>query len=430
MSTSREDVLTLKGDGTAHRWQELLMERLRNKATQQRSFPELAKSTRVALLEKRYALDLVEKENLQKCLDSMQHCIKVTTKQGLEERLESLTRTLGLKYMEENSSLFISSDMFYLEILLDDSGSVQDVKVHHECKSLQSCSELVDCLVKGDFADFTVQLEGLASIYQLNAEPKIKSKAFSALQAVEQDVSTMAQLNHQFYPDVQSVLMQSPTGLVQKRRGGHPMKLTFFISPMELLDAKSQSLLSCTAELVHTKRLGQSVTINLEASVAHKLQIAPTLNVTDPQKITYDPMTTFNSTMLPASFVLTLNKPMPVCRALFTAMTRVTELPIGGGTTDADANKVAPIMTLIATSASNGLTSSTEKGLFVALPDQSHCYFMTDNRELAGEMVASIPFTEPAHVFELIKLLRKQAIFNALIASCVRPNSKPGENLN
>ena len=47
------------------------------------------------LQEKRYALDAVEKSNLQKTLDSMQYCIKVTTRQGLVERLDCLTRQLG-----------------------------------------------------------------------------------------------------------------------------------------------------------------------------------------------------------------------------------------------------------------------------------------------------------------------------------------------
>lgn len=57
--------------------------------------------------------------------------------------------------------LFISSEMFYLEIVLDPSGSVQDVKVHHEGKvEQQSCVELVNCLSRGDFSDFTAQLEG------------------------------------------------------------------------------------------------------------------------------------------------------------------------------------------------------------------------------------------------------------------------------
>lgn len=407
---------------------ELLMERLRSKASQQRSFVELAKSTRMALLEKRYALDAVEKANLQKCLDNMQHCIKVTTKQGLVERLESLTRQLGLKYMEENSSLFISSDMFYLEILLDSSGSVQDVKVHHECKSLQSCSELVECLAKGDFADFTTQLEGIAAIYQLNAEPKIKSKAFMALQAIEQDVFNMFQLNN-YFTDVRALIMQSPTGLVQQRRGGHPMKLTYFISPMDLLDLQSQSMHTITAEFVHSKKVGVSVTINLVASVAHKLQIQPILNATDPQNITYDQMTTYNSTMLPASFVLTLNKPMAICQSLIKVIAKVTELPFGTAVDGGGAAGKAPIMGLIASTVSKGtIPMNLLKGLIVALPDQSHCYYMTDHRDMTGEVVAAIPLTEPRQLFEVIRLLRQQAVFNALIESCVRPNAKPGEN--
>lgn len=58
--------------------------------------------------------------------------------------------------------LFISSDMFYLEIILDTNGTVRDVKVHHEAKvEQQSCVELVNCLSRGDFADFTAQLEGI-----------------------------------------------------------------------------------------------------------------------------------------------------------------------------------------------------------------------------------------------------------------------------
>lgn len=353
----------------------------------------------------------------------MQHCIKVTTKQGLVERLESLTRQLGLKYMEENSSLFISSDMFYLEILLDQNGSVQDVKVHHECiKSLQSCPELVDCLTKGDFADFTSQLEGLASIYQLNAESKIKSKAFMALQALEQDIFSIFQL-HNYYPDVAALVAQSPTGLVQKRRGGHSMKLTYFLPPMELLDLATKSMHQVTAEFIHSKGVGLSVTVNLEASVAHKLQIQPILNMSDPQNITYDPMTSFNSTMLPASFVLALNKPMPVCQSIIKRLS--IEPPPGGDS----AAKPQPIMGLVANSVVDGAGANLQKGLFVTLPDQCHCYFMTENSQLQGEVIKSVPFTEPSQVLEIIKLLRGQAVFNTLIGSCIRAKARQGKLL-
>lgn len=375
--------------------------------------------------EKRYALDAVEKSNLQKCLDSMQHCIKVTTKQGLVERLESLTRQLGLKfmYMEDTSSLFISSDMFYLEIVLDANGSVLDVKVHHECKvELQSCSELVECLSKGDFADFTTQLEGLSSIYQLNAEPKIKSKAFVALQALEADLYDLYQINGFYQEQPVALLLQSPTGIVQRRRGGHAMKLTYFVPPSELLDLEAKTMHAISVDLVHAKGLGMSVTVNLEASVAHKLQVQPILARTETQNVAYAPLTAYNSTMLPASFVLTLSKPMPICYALMQQMIRLTELNFGS-----DYGKMAPIMSLIGRHVSGGEIQNSTKGLFVTLPDQTHCYFMTDNQQLCGEVIKSVPFTEPIHVPQIIQLLRQQALFNTLISSCVRLNSRHGE---
>lgn len=358
---------------------ELLMERLRAKSVHHKTFPELSKSVRMSMLEKRYALDSVEKANLQKCLDSMQHCIKVTTRQGLIERLESLSRQLGLKFMEDKG-LFISSDMFYLEVILDAGGTVQDVKVHHECKiEQQSCSELVNCLVKGDFGDFTSQLEGLSSIYQLNAESKIKSKAFVTLQALETDLTNLYKIQT-FYKDLQMMLLQSSVGILQIRRGGHPMKLTYFVPPYDLLDLETKSQIPLTIDLMNSKpSIGMSVTVNLEASTANKLQMQPILTVVKDSQghntTTYTPIGTHNSIMLPATFVLRLNKPIPICLKLTQQIQQITEIPFS--------DKIsAPMMGLITTHASDGEYKSATKGLFVSLPDQTHCYFMTENQNL------------------------------------------------
>ena len=75
------------------------------------------------------------------------------------------------------------------------------------------------CLSRGDFADFTAQLEGLASIYQLNAEKKVKCKAFSALQSLEADLGTLATLQS-FIKEPFNLVHKSPVGILEKRRGG------------------------------------------------------------------------------------------------------------------------------------------------------------------------------------------------------------------
>lgn len=83
----------------------------------------------------------------------------------------------------------------------------------------QSCAELVDCLSKRDFADFTTQLEGLVSIYQVNAEKKVKCKAFSALQSLETDLATLASLQT-FIKEPFNLIHKSPVGALEKRKGG------------------------------------------------------------------------------------------------------------------------------------------------------------------------------------------------------------------
>lgn len=405
-------------------WQlELLMEKLRAKASQMKTFSESSKSIRMTLLDKRYALDSVEKTLHQKCLDTLQHSIKVTSLQSMVERLESLTRQLGLKFVQAPSGveLFISSDMFYLEIVLNQTGAVCDVKVHHEGSLEQkSCEELVSCLSKNDFADFTAQLEGFASIYQLNAEKKIKAKAFTALQSLEADLSMLAQLQT-FIKEPFNVLHKSPVGVLEKRRGGHAMRLTYFVSPYDLIDTDLEDIEPISVDTILERRLGYSVTVYMEGSTAHKLQTSTLISVRShngKNTPSYAPLTSQNSALIPACFVLKLNRPMPMCVALLRQIQAITDLEI------ADCSSTHPLLSLIAKHTSDGkLDSSNNRGLFVTLPDQTHCYFMTESRSMQGVLVSNIPFTHPAHVAQILVFLRQQALFNTLIASCIRPNS-------
>nr|CAI5854489.1 unnamed protein product [Callosobruchus analis] len=412
------------GKDKAKDWQlEILMEKLRSKAAQYKSLPEISKNVRMTLLEKRYALDSVEKSQHQKCLDTLQHSIKVTSLQSMVERLESLTRQLGLKFVVEPAGVFISSDMFYLEIVLETTGAVKDVKIHHEGKQeQQSCTELVNCLSKGDFADFTAQLEGFASIYQLNAEKKVKCKAFTALESLEADLSTLAQLQ-MFMKEPFNLIHKSPVGILEKRRGGHPMKLTYFVSPYDLINVEKNDLDAINIEAILSKGLGYSVTVCMEGSAAHKLQTTTliTINRTINGKGTpaYTSLTSQNSALIPACFILKLNRPLPMCLSLVRQIQQLQQW------TDIDSVPQQPLLNLIVTHCSEGkIHSANNKGMFVNLPDQNHCYFMTENKNMEGVLVTSIPFTHPAHVANILSILREQALFNTIISSCVRPNSK------
>ncbi|KAI5745156.1 hypothetical protein M8J76_008725 [Diaphorina citri] len=405
---------------------DMLMEKLKNKASQYKSFFDMAKALRMTILEKRYAIDNVERSQLQKCLDLLQQSIKVNSLQAMVERLESISRQLGLKFMAGQSGFdwFISSDMFYLEVVLEASGNVKDVKIHHEGRDQQSCEELIQCLQNQDFNDFTVQLESLTSIYQLNAEKKVKSKAFAALQSLEADLITLASLQTNI-KDPFLLIHKSPVGALHKRRGGHAMMLTYFVSPYDLLDLKNKISKPLSADSVD---VGFSVTVSMESSCAHKLQITTlvTVSVNPSGKNTpvYGASTPQNTASLPACFVLKLNKPTPMCVSLVKKIQAVTEMECS--TVDTATPK--PLLSLIIQHQADKTRDSTSnKPLFVSLPDQNHCYFMTENPSLQGILVTSIPFTHPSHVSQILLYLRQQALFNSLLASCIRHTSKPAD---
>ncbi|KAJ8972690.1 hypothetical protein NQ317_001711 [Molorchus minor] len=399
-------------------WQlEILMEKLRSKAAQFKTLPEISKNVRMTLLEKRYALDSVEKSQHQK----MSRYVTALDQSHIAPKYGG---TAGkLKFVVEPSGVFISSDMFYLEIFLDPSGAVKDVKIHHEGKKdQQSCTELVNCLSRGDFDDFTAQLEGFASIYELNAEKKVKCKAFIALESLETDLTTLAQLQ-MFMKESFSLIHKSPVGILEKRRGGHPMKLTYFVSPYDLINVEKNDLDAISIETIINKKLGYSVTVCMDGSAAHKLQtdslITVNRNINGKNTPSYSPLTPQNSAVFPACFVLKLNKPMPMCLSLVRQIQKIHPW------SEIDTVPTQPLLSLIVQHASDGkMDSSNNKGLFVTLPDQNHCYFMTENKNMDGLLISSIPFTHPAHVANILVILREQALFNTIISSCVRPNSR------
>uniref|UniRef100_T1J8I3 Mediator of RNA polymerase II transcription subunit 1 n=1 Tax=Strigamia maritima TaxID=126957 RepID=T1J8I3_STRMM len=410
---------------------EIILERLRNKASHMKPWTETIKAYRLALLDKRYTVDNADRLQMQKCLDTLQKSIKVTSLQAMVERLESITRQLRKRNFDDCSlkftagpngtDCFISSDMFYVEVLLEMNGSVKDVKIAHHGDPV-SCSELTQVLRAGDFTEFTSHLEGLTSIYQLNADKKQKSKAYLALQALETDLSMLAQLQSSIN-EPSNLVHKSPVGILQLRKGGHPMKLTYFISPYDLLDMETKSSIPLTVDTVVERQLGQYVTVCIESSTSHKLQTQSLMSITrtnDGKSLpSFAAPSNLNSTTLPANFVLKLASPMPIATALVKKIQAVTCIEC------ADMSSSQPLLSLITQLASKGeMDCNNNKGLFVVLPDQHHCYFLNGAADLQGAMVSSIPFTHPTHVPQILVFLRQQMLFNVLISSCIRTGSK------
>ncbi|RWS05021.1 mediator of RNA polymerase II transcription subunit 1-like protein [Dinothrombium tinctorium] len=410
-----------------------LMEKIRRKSNQYKSWNEIVKLARNALFEKRHIIvnDANEKSQIQKCLDTIQKSIKIVSLQSMIERLESITRQLGLKFTSGplGKDVFISSDMFYVEVVLEpSSGYVIDVKIAHQTDPL-SCPELTVVLRNADFIEFTKHLDGLSAIYQLNADKKQKTKAYLALHALETDLSTLAQLQSSF-TDPNNLVHKTPVGILEPRKGGHPMKLTYFISPYDLLDINTKASIPFTVDVVIKNKLGYSATVCIESSSNHKLQTTSLISVTKttegkslPQ---FAALSNLNSSTLPACFVLRLPKELPISIETLFKIASIT----GTEVVSAEMlSKAEPIANLIAKSM---LPKKDIKDMqsyhgpyYVKLPDQHHCYYMNNTLgRMEALEITSIPFTHPTHVPQILVFLRQQVLFNVVIGSCIRQLKK------
>lgn len=57
------------------------------------------------------------------------------------------------------------------------------------------------------------------------------------------------------------------------------MKLTYFVSPYDLVDQENRCCENLNTDLVVMKKVGHSVTVCMEGSTAHKLPTSSIMNV-------------------------------------------------------------------------------------------------------------------------------------------------------
>ena len=406
---------------------EALMERIRFKQAEvsQKSLAETSKLVRMSMADRRHSLDINDKAVLRSCLDTLQSSISVRSVTGMSERLETTARQLGLKFMPVHSAssithnFYISTETFYVEIIIDKTGSILETRINHQnsqgsTQSTIQAPEISECLSRGDFDKFVDHLKGLISVYDLaDCSHVDKSRAWQALFHLEHDLTLLAS-GQSWVTDINQMIHKTGLGMVHNRSGGLPMKLRYFLPPYELLDMKQKTLLPMNQSTITSQDLGFCATITLKSS--KEPYLLPMSSLISPMGEDLQ-ITNSNAIPLPAHFALVLDSPLPVSLSLLKQIISVTNI-------DCLNSDNSPLLALIVKQASDGaLDPSNNRGLFVTLPDQQHCYFMTETADLVGQLIEMIPFRHPNQVSAIIDILRRQALFNTLVSSCVRTNS-------
>lgn len=414
-----------------------LMEKLKMTSKQVKAWSEERLKLRDAMAVYQHT-DNVDPDRLQKCLENIKKAITVSSLPAMVERLEALAKPLNLKVMSTpEGNIFISSDTFYVEVRMGHNGNVEDVMVAH-CKDPVSCPEMSESLKQNNFKEFGDHLSGLSEFYQTGGDVNQKAKAFSSLQCLEKDLLTIFNITKK--PGYTALaLVKNNLGYCSPRTGGRHMRLTYFISPYDLLDVKQQQPKELGPDDPLPKDIGLWVSVGLENSSPRKLQTTPLIvPSTNEGKVAHisSQLGPTNSIALPAVFTLTLSQPMPVSVLLLKQLQNHSGVTV----VYSEHHTALPINTLICrhTLDPDFITNQQTRNMphprgytfHVNLPDQKQRYFVTDSPmvgEVRGLLITKVLISQHTQALQTIRNLRQQAIYNALVASCVRKTDQEND---
>ncbi|XP_046853333.1 mediator of RNA polymerase II transcription subunit 1-like isoform X2 [Xenia sp. Carnegie-2017] len=368
------------------------------------------------------------KTYIAECLDKIQGVIRENNLTVTKDRLKLVTEQVGLKFDVSTTytECFISSDMFYVEVQLEDSGNVLEVKVQHGDLPPVTCAALTSILRRRDYNEFLKHMQGLANLYQLSGDAFQKSKILQALDSLEKDLEKIACSDGGKL--FEESVLAGPVGFLTPRQGGQLMHLTYFATPLELRN-ENVSKINENFDLhsLVLSKFGRSLSISLEQS---KPRLLPTSSLLSDE---YSPdqggnmylsINETNSEELPASFVMHLDRPLVVSAAILEKIHSTLE-NFKGEKFVQRSKAFLDCLIIKKWLKEKKLQYNSKMAYRQKLPGEEHVYRISE-KDLQGSLslnsnvgvvISRIPFTHCQNVVKIIQLLRQQLVYNHILTS-------------
>ncbi|XP_048827886.1 mediator of RNA polymerase II transcription subunit 1 isoform X2 [Brienomyrus brachyistius] len=354
------------------------------------------------------------------CLSKLHEAMNECSASTIISRLETIAmqRGLGSHLSPTESTCYLTSDMFYVEVLLSGNG-VQDVKLAQHGEAPESSETLLKLLRLNKYEEFSTKLDCLNSFYSIPGDNEIKIKIYNALQCLEKDLLKISNLPRSLEVcDVHvDTVLNGRIGYIVPRREGNPVTIEYYLSPYDILmeTKNAEQITSGHLALVTPGTIGGTQRLPTSSLIPQPPQIASQgLPV-------FSPLEESNSDELPSCFLLRLRPPLAMLSSIVLKVQKITGLILSD-------LKWMPYPQLLLENIleENGCSGSWENGdaHFVLLPkNQTYSFALSEAVEnptsLEGSFVRDVPFSHPAHVPALLELLRHQSALNTLLFSCI-----------
>ncbi|XP_016106441.1 mediator of RNA polymerase II transcription subunit 1-like isoform X2 [Sinocyclocheilus grahami] len=366
-------------------------------------------------------------EPIAQCLQKINEALNVSSLTAMVSRLEMIAKQRGLaSHMSPTETVcYLTADLFYLEVVLLPGGRVEDVRVAHHGEAPVSSPSLLQLLRMKKFQEFSLKLDDLASFYIIPGDSDVKTKIYTCLRHLETDLFKISHLPRSLRESDLHVdlIMNGRIGNVQPGKEGTPLTIEYYISPSDVLIR-----LSNTGEV----SVGQMALVTVGSSDAsHTLQRASLIS--SPPQVdsfgfpVFQPLTESCSELLPATFLLKLQPPLPMLMSFIEKMGKITD-----GVIAEKPQQVEPLpQLLLNTSKTLSSKISWTDGVQFVVPlpaSEYHSYVFSGavwgRESWKGALIHTVPFTHPGHVPALLDLLRHQSAINLLLASCFSNHSQ------
>ncbi|XP_027860062.1 mediator of RNA polymerase II transcription subunit 1-like isoform X2 [Xiphophorus couchianus] len=371
-------------------------------------------------------------EPLVRSLERLQEELQAPTMNNMKCRLEMIAKQQGMGFHFTESTCYLTADFFYLEVLLLPSGEVQEVKVALQGEHPAPSRSLLHLLRSNNFSDFSMRLGELFAQYNIPGDNKTKSKMLKSLQCLWKDLQQISDMPNEpkCFEAQMGLINNGRVGFLMAEKQDYPPSLYFYSSPNDCLKNSELSF----EELQEFKPAVQAARATIGVSdLTRKLQMtsliseAPQLDTQGCPAVAA--FSEVSNEMLPTCFLLRLKTPIPV---LFHIVERVGQIT---GVTIPDCDlQWAPLPKLLMKASESAKSPSEpldgQEIFTVVFPEGGmHTYVLPDSSwdvpTQRAALLASVPFTQPAHVSAVLELLRHQCAFNTLLRSCLTQSASP-----
>ncbi|XP_073686441.1 mediator of RNA polymerase II transcription subunit 1-like [Garra rufa] len=359
-------------------------------------------------------------EPIAKCLQKINEALNVSSLTAMVSKLEMIAKQRGLgSHMSPTETVcYLTADLFYIEVVLLLGGRVEDVRVAHHGEAPVSSPSLRQLLRMKKFQEFSLKLDDLASFYNILGDSDVKIKIYTSLRHLETDLVKISHLPRSLRESDLHVdlIMNGRIGNVQPGKEGAPMTIKYYISPLDVLMG-----LSSTGEVGS----GQIALVTVGSSeVSHRLQMESLIS--SPPQVdsfgfpVFQPLTESSSELLPATFLLKLQPPLPMLISFIEKMGQITD---GAAEKPQQVEPLPQLLMKTCKMLKSEIFWTEGVQFVVPLPASEYHSYVFPGAEWGreswkGALIHTVPFTHPGHVPALLNILRHQSAINVLLASC------------